>query len=109
LEEHGITSIDYLLLGAGRFAVGNMRDWSADDLQFAYMTNVFGLHEVWRQVREYLNPDFAVVLGIASQMAENQFFALANVYAHTKKSVYDLMIGKKNFISSLVRAWTTAF
>jgi NADP-dependent 3-hydroxy acid dehydrogenase YdfG len=106
LEEHGITKIDYLLLGAGRFLVGNMRDWTFDDLQHAYNTNVFGIHEVWRQLREYLNPDFAVVFGIASQMAENQFFALASVYAHTKKSIYDMMIGKNQLVlCSSPRPW----
>jgi NADP-dependent 3-hydroxy acid dehydrogenase YdfG len=109
LEEHGITKIDYLLLAAGRFLVGNMRDWTFDDLQHAYNTNVFGIHEVWRQLRTYLNPDFAVVFGISSQMAENQFFALSNVYAHSKKSIYDMMIGKKQLVfGSSPRPWTIA-
>jgi len=84
-------TIDYLLLSAGRAVFGALRDWDAEDLAYAYMVNVFGLHEVWLTLRRYLNPDRAVVFGVASQMKDNQLLTNAHVYSQTKKAVYDLM------------------
>jgi NAD(P)-dependent dehydrogenase (short-subunit alcohol dehydrogenase family) len=94
LQENGMTTIDFLFLNAGRDILGDLRDFGTTDLHFAFDTNVIGLHNVWREVRPLLNPDFALVLASSSISAEST--------AQGKRSVYHLT---KNLLANMLLAY----
>jgi hypothetical protein len=70
-----------------------MRYWELDDLVQGFRNNVAGHHEVWREAREHLSPDLAVVMGITSVAAETRYFAERSFYHTTKQALADLVLG----------------
>ena len=85
--------IDMLALIAGKDVMGALRDFDMQDMDRAYKNNVFGLHHVWKEVRNYLNPNFAQVIGASSVAAKTRLFGRRGAYHMTKQSLHDLVLG----------------
>lgn len=93
LRNAGIEQIDLLLLIAVRDMMGSMRYWKGNELIEGFRNNVAGHHVVWQEVREYLSPDLAVVLGVTSVASETRYFPMRSFYHLTKQALADLILG----------------
>jgi NAD(P)-dependent dehydrogenase (short-subunit alcohol dehydrogenase family) len=92
LRREGIETIDLVLMSAGRDMPGPMRIMDADDFDWYFRNMVSGHHAVWLEARQYLSPDFAVVMGISSLSAETRVIPRKGVYRIVKQALADLIL-----------------